>query len=249
MEHEGRDADRRQQVADVDLDVHEPERLGRAGAGAASHVRRVPAQRRRVAQGVRGDAAEPVSRRRRCPVVLLEEGEAPAEILFAHAPGVVRRLHLTREGAHQDEGGGSRGVGRGEERRHRSSFGETQQDRPLRADRVQHRTNVVHTRFQVGQTLRGNSIGEAGAALVEEDESTHRREPPVKGRKLRVFPTGLERADPAMDENEVDRPVADDLVGDPDVAAARVGDLAHGSRADDSGCWRGRGNARLRARR
>ena len=101
---------------------------------------------------------------------------------------------------------------------------------------VEHRTNVVHARLQVGQTLGGDSIGEAGAALVEEDEPPHRREPPVERRELRVLPAGLEGADPAVDENEVDRPVADDLVGDPDVAASRVGDVAHGSRADGSGC-------------
>ena len=41
-----------------------------------------------------------------------------------------------------------------------------------------------------------------------------------------MLPAGLEGADPAVDEHEVERPVADDLVGDPDVAAARVGDLA-----------------------
>jgi hypothetical protein len=42
-----------------------------------------------------------------------------------------------------------------------------------------------------------------------------------------------------MDENEVERPLTDDLVGDPDIAASRVGDLADGSR-DDSGFWRRR---------
>ena len=44
VEHERRDADRRQQVADVDFGVHESDRLARAGARAASHVRRVPAE-------------------------------------------------------------------------------------------------------------------------------------------------------------------------------------------------------------
>jgi hypothetical protein len=85
-----------------------------------------------------------------------------------------------------------------------------------------------------GRRSGGDAIGEAGAALVEEDEPPHRREPPIEGRKLRVFPTGLEGADPAVDENEVDRPVADDLVGDPDVATSRVGDIAHGSRTHES---------------
>ena len=82
-------------------------------------------------------------------------------------------------------------------------------DRPLGADGVEHGTDVVHARLEVGQTLRGDPIREAGAALVEEDESPHRGEPPVERRELRVFPAGLERAHPAVDEDEVDRPVAE----------------------------------------
>ena len=50
-----------------------------------------------------------------------------------------------------------------------------------------------------------------------------------------------------MDEDEVDRPVADDLVCDPDIAASRVGDIADGSLARGS-AWRRAARA-LRVRR
>ena len=49
-----------------------------------------------------------------------------------------------------------------------------------------------------------------------------------KARERRLRPEVLEVRDPAHDEDEVERPVADDLIGDVDVAAARVmrlGDL------------------------
>ena len=67
----------------------------------------------------------------------------------------------------------------------------------------------------------GETLSERpGAALVEEDEPPDRGEPPVEAGQLRVLPAGLEGADPAVDEDEVERSVADDLVGDPDVVAA-----------------------------
>src|SRR5438046_2817321 len=66
-------------------------------------------------------------RRRRRPVVFLEEGKAPAEILLAYPGSVVRRLHLAWERAEQDQRQRSLRVRRGKERRHRTSLGETQQ--------------------------------------------------------------------------------------------------------------------------
>jgi hypothetical protein len=248
VEHERRDGDRRKHAANVDADVHEPQRPARAGACAAPHVRRVPAQRRGVACDARGDPSEPVPCRGRRPVVFLQQGKAPAQILLADAIGVVRRLHLAREGPQQDEGGGSIGVGRGEQRRHRSPFRETDQDRPLGTDGVQHGTDVIHPRLQVGQMLGGDPIREAGAALVEEDESTHRRESPVERGQLRVLPARLERADPAVDEHEVERAVADDLVGDPDVGASGVGDVTRGIHTDGADVLWGRSGTRLAAR-
>ena len=124
---------------------------------------------------------------------------------------------------------------RGEERRHRPAFGDAEQHCPLGADGIEHRTHVVHAGFQVGQALGRDSVREPGAAFVKEDEPPHRCQSPVEVGQLRVLPARLERADPAVDENEVDWTIADDLVGDPDVAAARVRDLAWLRRADDPG--------------
>jgi hypothetical protein len=231
MEHERGDADRRQQLADVDLGVHEPQRLCRAGACAAPHVRRVPLERFRVARDAWGDPSEPVSRRRRGPIVLVEEGKALPQILVAHSPRVVRGPHLACEGAQEDERGGSRGVCRGKERRQRPALGDAEQGRPLRPGRVQDCADVVHASLQIRQAVGRDAIGEAGPALVEEDEPPQRGKPAVEGREPRIFPAGLEGADPAVDEHEVDRPVAHDLVRDPDVVASGVPDVAQQARA------------------
>ena len=229
VEHERRDADRRQQVADVDLGVHEPERLARARARAASHVRRVPAQRapgRAGCPGRRGRASlSSPPTPSRLPRGGRGAGGDPLRSPRAGSPAPASHAGRCPSGSSDSVRSGwvaAKSVDIAPPSERPSS------DRPLRADGVQHCTNVVHARLQVGQALGGDPVGEAGAALVEEDQSPHRREPPVERRELRVFPAGLERADPAVDEHEVDRPVADDLVGDPDVAASRVGDLARG---------------------
>ena len=59
------------------------------------------------------------------------------------------------------------------------------------------------------------------------------REPGQKPRKRRLGPELLEVRHPSHDKDDVERAVADDLVGDVDVAAARVTDLRDGR------SWRG----------
>ena len=78
----------------------------------------------------------------------------------------------------------------------------------------------------------------------EEDEPPHRREPPVKGCQLRVFPARLKGADQPWTRTRSTGPV-DDLVCDPDGAASGIRDIADGSLARCSACRR----ARVRVRR
>ena len=53
-----------------------------------------------------------------------------------------------------------------------------------------------------------------------------------EAREGRLGPEVLEVRDPAHDEDEIDGAAADDLVGDVDVAAARVVRLGNGMSAD-----------------
>ena len=75
-------------------------------------------------------------------------------------------------------------------------------------------------------------IGQAGAALVEENQAREGRQPAEKPRERRLLPEIFEVRHPAHDEDEIDRAVAADLVGDVHVTAARVLDRAgcHGRR-------------------
>ena len=70
-------------------------------------------------------------------------------------------------------------------------------------------------------------VGQPGAAFVEQDEAREGREALVEPSNSRVFPTEFDVADPTRREHEVDGTVANDLVGDVEVAALCVARLGH----------------------
>jgi hypothetical protein len=156
--------------------------------------------------------------------VALERLQALLELVLAHQPRA-----CPGERAVQDERGRAFRVGGGEERAHRSSFGDPQQRRPLRPRGVHYRANVVHPLLEDRQLVHGHPVGETGPTLVEHDQPAERGEPPEEGGLQGVFPGQFDVRDPAGDEDEVDRSVPDHLVGEVDLAALRVSGLhSHG---------------------
>src|SRR6266540_2645648 len=71
-------------------------------------------------------------------------------------------------------------------------------------------------------TPNGAAIGQTGAALVEQDQPRERRQPLEEPRKRGLLPCELDVRNPAVHEHQVERPVADDLIRNIDVAASRV---------------------------
>ena len=75
-----------------------------------------------------------------------------------------------------------------------------------------------------------DTVRQPHTALVEHDHACKGAEPldeaPVRG----LFPEDVPVGQEALDEDDVDGPVADDLVGDVYVAAPRVADRRHGVR-------------------
>src|SRR5215210_40764 len=116
-------------------------------------------------------------------------------------------------------------MGRGEQHAHVPAFGMAEQGGVLGADRVHDGANVVHPLLERRQLIVGDVVGEAGAALVEQDQARERREPPEEARQLRLLPHELDVRDPAGNVDEIERPLAHDLVGDVDVAASGVARL------------------------
>ena len=218
VDDERRDVHRGQDVADVDLGVHLRQGERRAGARAHAEVGGPPlSEARVVGHGGRAlfesDGAAPVA------PYLLEEVLA---LFGRRRPGVVGVADALGVGAHHDERERLLGIGRREEAAHRAALGDAAERGALGADGVHDGAHVVHPLFERRQTVDGHAVGETRAALVEEDEAREGGEAAQEAREARLAPEVLEVRDPAHDEDEVERPVADDLIGDVDLAAARV---------------------------
>lgn len=110
-------------------------------------------------------------------------------------------------------------VARRKQEGHRSALGETHDGCPVRSGGVHHGTDVVHARLEVGNPR--STIGEAGPALVEQDQSRERSQlaEEVCGRALPGILQGREH--PAVHEHEVERPVADHRIRDIGFSALR----------------------------
>ena len=188
--------DRRQRVGGVDLAVHALERDRGRGARRPAHVGSEPRDQPLV-------VLEP----RRAPFPRLVAGElrrAPGSLHVLEVRGtiVLVRRRPRREvgrGAVEHERHRAFGIGRGEEHRHRAALGHPEDHGPLRPHGVHHRAHIVHARLQVRQSVVAHTIGEADAALVEQDqprepaeaieEPARRRAPPTSPRRWRASPS------------------------------------------------------------
>jgi hypothetical protein len=91
--------------------------------------------------------------------------------------------------------------------------------------RVHHCPDVVHPLLERRQTVERDGVGHARAALVEQDQPGERCESIEEPREARLLPDVLDVRDPTMDEYEVLRSIADNLISDVQLAAARVSRL------------------------
>jgi len=89
-----------------------------------------------------------------------------------------------------------------------------------RTDRIEDGAHVVHARLE--RWKRAAQIGQAGSALVEQDQPEALREPVVETAPVRRLPRVDEVRDVVRDVDEVDVAAAHHLVGDRDAAAPRV---------------------------
>ncbi len=113
------------------------------------------------------------------------------------------------------------GIGRGEEGAQLAALDAAEQHGAFRADGVEHGPDVVHLRLERQGT---RPVGEPHATLVEEDQAREGREPLEEAAHERMLP-GVEDVSEEGGEDEIDRSVAEHLVGDRHVAAARVANL------------------------
>ena len=98
---------------------------------------------------------------------------------------------------------------------------------------IENGTHVVHP---IVHRAGLDSVGEAHASLVEEDQPGECRQPLAEHAVSAVIPVDVEVRDVALDEDQVARPIADHPVGNVDVAIARIPDgTAHGASVADTG--------------
>ena len=218
MEDERRDADRRQDLPNVDLCVHLRERQGRPRARGEPEISgelflecHVGCEARRQRPGIH--CATPV------PFDFVEELLA---FLRRWRPRVFRIPDPAGVRPDGDQRRGTLRVGRGEEHRHAATLRLTHDRGAFGPGRVHHRTNVVHPLFERGQVTIGDAVRHAGAAFVEQNQAAEGGEPASKSRLARLVPPGFEVRHPAGNVHDVARTVANHLVGDADGTAARV---------------------------
>ena len=154
------------------------------------------------------------------PVGRDELGGRLAKRLCGRGPGVVGRLGGAPHGAVEHQRRDALGVGGREQDAHRAALGDPEERRPLGSGGVHDSPDVVAPLLEGGRL--DDRVGQPAAALVEDDQARERAEPLEEASHRRRLPLELEVGGEAEDENQVDRPVADDLVGDRGVAGLRV---------------------------
>ncbi len=87
----------------------------------------------------------------------------------------------------------------------------------------------VHALLERGQLIDGYGVRKPGAPLVAQNETSERGESAEEAGGRRLFPGQLEVGDPAMKIDQVERALAEHLVGDVGSAALRVLGLGWGS--------------------
>jgi hypothetical protein len=221
VEHERRDADAGQDRPDVDLGVHPQQPHGHARARRESQQTREPAAVRIVPGEARckvlgADPGTPLG---------LPGGQVDLDAGRRPPPRVVAVLGELGQGRVERERRRPLGVRRGEEQTQRPAVRDAEEGRLLRVDGVHHGTHVVHPLLEGWHAL--HRVRKPGAALVEDDQARERGELLEEARDRRVLPVPLEMTEEARHVHEVDRPLAQHLIGDARVAATGIPRLAH----------------------
>ena len=135
-------------------------------------------------------------------------------------------------GVHQDQRTGSFRPRRGEQQRGRAGVELGHDRRPLAADLVQHRGQLLGIGLPWGQGVRREGVRGSGAAPVEQDQSAERCQTTQEQGGPRVLPGDVDVAVAAAGQHQVRWAAAEHLVGDPVPVQPGVPGLGlHGSPA------------------
>ena len=186
--------------------------------GCRSQVRRPPAPE----FGIAGHGGCPFLQTHRPSPLLRNLFEEFLALCFGWSPGIALVADALGIGADHDQGRGAFRVGGRKERRHGAALGDAAQGGTLRTGRVHDGPDVVHALLQGGQPVERHPVGKAGTPFVEKDQPGEGRQPAQESGEGGLGPEVLEVRHPAHHEDQVQRTVAQHLVGDVDVATTSV---------------------------
>ena len=202
MEDHDRDADRRQQRSHVHVEHHPQQRAGRGGRGRQA-LRAPPCTPRRLVAGHRRGHRREVTAV--TPLALEPIQRVVHGVTAPVAPDEALPPVVVGEAAPQQQAERALGVGGREQQAHRAGLRRAEERRALGPDRLHHGAHVVHPLLERRQAILGHAVGQAGAALVEQDQPAERRQPAIERRQGRRLPRHLDVGDVAADDDQVDR--------------------------------------------
>ncbi len=97
--------------------------------------------------------------------------------------------------------------------------------RPFRAHRVEDGRDVGHELLEGRQRGGRDRVGQAGPPLVEHDQAPEPRQTLPELGERRHIPLGLHMTEPLVEQEDVGRPVTEDLIRQVEVAEACVAGL------------------------
>src|SRR6266545_1787811 len=103
---------------------------------------------------------------------LLVRSKGRFVIFLGRRPGILCVTNPLGVRAVHYQGGGSRGVRRGEERGHRPTLGDAEEGSSRRARGLHDGADVIHSLLQSRESVFGDAIRQPGATFVEGDQST-----------------------------------------------------------------------------
>jgi hypothetical protein len=216
---ERRNANQREDTAHVEIRVHPPEGAECARAGAE-----------KVEAGQTRDVLRRRGRHRWAQPLLFQPfAIAPVANDLLTAPLVVgarfeplqlRAANEARQRMEQNEAGRSLRIGGREERPECATVVMTDEHGLLGVHGVHDRADVVHAGLE-GREAEV-AVGHAGSALVDADHTPERSEPAKEPGQVCGLPGDLDMLDEARNPDQIAGPLAQHLVGDVDLAAARV---------------------------
>ena len=216
---------RPEHVAYVPLHFHAKKRSSCSRTGAAPHVADVPVLKCRIVRHRRADRAQPLHEKRPLTPSSRRLAKLPTPVALGLRPRIVLRPHAAGSRVIERQPRRPLRIRGCEQDRQPAPFLRRPQGSFLDVEVVEHGADVVHPRFEIRHFA--HAIRETRAALVEHDDARERGEAFDLPDPQRLLPGGQELGQRAADEDEIERPRAEDLVRDRGASAPGIANVGH----------------------